>query len=74
MSDFDNVPDELWAWVTDVPGRGRALVGVLMPGVGHTPLVFASQASAEKVRDLANQHGEALGQDVRLVHFKEVRG
>jgi len=66
------IGDELWAWVTDVPGRGPSLVGVLMPGVGHTPLVFATQERAVKVTRLALAHGKELGQEVRLVHFRAV--
>jgi len=66
------IGDELWAWITEVPGAGCSLVGVLMPGVGHTPLVFTSQQSAVRVTPLALAHGEELGQPVRLVHFRAV--
>lgn len=70
----DTVGDELWAWITDVPGRGRSLIGVLMPGVGHTPLVFMTRERALEVEEIAKAHGLELEQDVRLVHFREVKG
>jgi hypothetical protein len=66
------IGDELWGWITDTPDGRRSLIGVLMPGVGHTPLVFASQEAATRVTPLALSHGKEVGQPVRLVHFRAV--
>lgn len=65
------LPNELFAWVTEVGGR-KSLVGASLGAFGSpVALVFASEKTArnEGVERMARAHGQQLGQPVQLVKF-----
>lgn len=63
----DALPDELFAWITEVDGR-NCLVGIVTSH-GHSPLVLSSLETAEKFEVFARAHAALLHQPVRLVRF-----
>ena len=58
--------DTLWAWVTD----GDGIVAEILPGLGVTPFVFASEKNALRVRDLAADIARKSGKTLRLVRYE----
>ena len=64
--------DELWAWVTDYGDGTYGLIGTVLPGLGHTPLIGRSEKSIRVLEPLARQHGMVLGQKVFLRKYVKV--
>jgi hypothetical protein len=68
MTDL-NMGDTLWAWVTQTPDGAISLIGVAMPGLGHTPLIGRDRSTVQQMGRLAVAHGAALKQKVWLRRY-----
>lgn len=63
----------LYAWVNDEADGSQSTIGVLLPDLGHVPLVLRSREvlASPPVRQLVAEHVAQHGFEARLVRFEE---
>jgi hypothetical protein len=67
-----NMGEDLWAWVTEYPDGSVGMIGAMVPGMEHVPLITRNREAARQLERFARQHGENSGQRVWLRHYKVV--
>jgi hypothetical protein len=64
-----NDGSRLYAWQVQEPDGRWSLVGAIVPGLGHMPLISRSSDIARKTAGIARDHARQTNQELRLARF-----
>jgi hypothetical protein len=64
-----NMSETLWAWVTEEPNGAITLIGALMLGIGHMPLIGRDEQTMRSLEPFARAHGESHKQKIWMRRY-----